>query len=170
MHDDLIDSLDPCGFARSRGLRVGVGTDLRDGIVRRRAVARATRPDTPRTTLRSAGPAVWAIPQRFASLVDELRSAVAAGMVRPADPNDGYPSRPVEFDWPPGRLSPAGTAASSASTWVVALVYELLDAHQDTARIFDESASDQTWEAHLDYLRALQRRARQLLASSGSTT
>jgi hypothetical protein len=113
---------------------------------------------------------VWAIPQRFASLVDELRSAMAPRVARPAEPNDGHPSGPVEFDWPPGRLSSAGIPTSQASSWVVALVYELLDAHQDTARIFDESASDQAWEAHLDYLRALQRRARQLLASSGSTT
>jgi hypothetical protein len=98
---------------------------------------------------------VSAIPQRFASLVDELGSAMAPGVTRPAEPNDGHPSGPVEFDWPPGRLSSAGIP---------------LDAHQDTARIFDKSASDQAWEAHLDYLRALQRRARQLLASSGSTT
>jgi hypothetical protein len=44
------------------------------------------------------------------------------------------------------------------------LVYELLDAHADTAYLAAELASEPRWAAHLDYLRALQRKGRQTLA------
>ena len=44
------------------------------------------------------------------------------------------------------------------------LIYELLDAHQDTAELADEMADDPVWQAHLDYLRALQCKGRELLA------
>ncbi|MBV9606905.1 MAG: hypothetical protein JO027_17465 [Solirubrobacterales bacterium] len=44
------------------------------------------------------------------------------------------------------------------------LVYELLDAHDDTARLVDEVADADAWERHLDYLRRLQRVGRELLA------
>ena len=43
------------------------------------------------------------------------------------------------------------------------LVYELLDAHQDTARLASV-LDDEAWAAHLDYLRDLQRVAREALA------
>jgi hypothetical protein len=46
---------------------------------------------------------------------------------------------------------------------VTALVYELLDAHDDTARLA-AGLGDLAWELHLDYLRALQRAGRELLA------
>ena len=52
---------------------------------------------------------------------------------------------------------------------VTQLVYELLDAHDDTARLIRESAgaSEQLrWRAHLEYLRALQRKGRELLAQA----
>jgi hypothetical protein len=75
-----------------------------------------------------------------------------------------------ELDLPLVRIPSTDVPACPAPTWVVALVYELLDAHDDTARMVAESASEQAWEAHLDYLRALQRRSRQLLAGSASTT
>jgi glutamate mutase epsilon subunit len=45
-----------------------------------------------------------------------------------------------------------------------ALVYELLDAHDDTAALAEELAGDPRWDAHLDYLRALQRVGRATLA------
>jgi hypothetical protein len=50
-----------------------------------------------------------------------------------------------------------------------ALVYELLDAHDDTAQLAAEGglASDLRWEVHLDYLRELQRVGRELLAQAG---
>jgi hypothetical protein len=46
---------------------------------------------------------------------------------------------------------------------LIALTYELLDAHADTARLgFD--ASDAEWDNHLAYLRDLQRVGREALA------
>jgi hypothetical protein len=47
------------------------------------------------------------------------------------------------------------------------LVYELLDAHDDTARIATSQDLDVRWQAHLSYLRDLQRVARELLAHAG---
>jgi hypothetical protein len=47
------------------------------------------------------------------------------------------------------------------------IVYELLDAHYDTARLFAETADDDRWSAHLEYLRALQRGTRAILARTG---
>ena len=45
------------------------------------------------------------------------------------------------------------------------LVYELLDAHADTAELAgDLPEREPRWAAHLDYLRALQRTARAALA------
>jgi hypothetical protein len=49
---------------------------------------------------------------------------------------------------------------------LVPLVYELLDAHDDTARIAGETPLDPAWRAHLEYLRALQRKGRELLAQT----
>jgi len=46
---------------------------------------------------------------------------------------------------------------------VIELIYELLDAHDDTAELACDY-SDLSWELHLDYLRSLQRRAREILA------
>jgi hypothetical protein len=44
------------------------------------------------------------------------------------------------------------------------LVYELLDAHDDTAQLAAELADDARWRAHLAYLRDLQRVGRAMLA------
>jgi hypothetical protein len=46
------------------------------------------------------------------------------------------------------------------------LIYELLDAHDDTARIAAAVASDPIWELHLVYLRDLQRLGREALAAA----
>jgi hypothetical protein len=43
------------------------------------------------------------------------------------------------------------------------LVYELLDAHEDTARLVADTASDSIWAIHLGYLRDLQRIGREAL-------
>jgi hypothetical protein len=51
-----------------------------------------------------------------------------------------------------------------AGAHLVALAYELLDAHADTAQLADGLAYDLSWAAHLDYLRALQRKGREVLA------
>ena len=53
---------------------------------------------------------------------------------------------------------------ASAGTELAALAYELLDAHVDTAQLTDELMNDPSWTAHLDYLRALQRKGREMLA------
>ena len=45
------------------------------------------------------------------------------------------------------------------------LLYELLDAHEDTTRLAEDYAGDPVWEAHLDYLRRLQRLGRETLAN-----
>jgi hypothetical protein len=45
------------------------------------------------------------------------------------------------------------------------LVYELLDAHVDTICMGEEFCGDLEWEAHLEYLRGLQRVSRETLAS-----
>ncbi len=47
------------------------------------------------------------------------------------------------------------------------LVYELPDAHDDTARIATGQNLDAHWQAHLGYLRDLQRVAREVLARAG---
>ena len=47
------------------------------------------------------------------------------------------------------------------------LVYELLDAHEDTMRLAGSLAEDERWAAHLDYLRDLQRVGRERLARAG---
>jgi hypothetical protein len=54
---------------------------------------------------------------------------------------------------------------------VIRLIYELLDAHGDTAQLAQRHAHEPTWEAHLEYLRALRRTRRGTLASiSGQAT
>jgi hypothetical protein len=46
------------------------------------------------------------------------------------------------------------------------LVYELLDAHEDTTRLASGQELDGRWRAHLNYLGDLQRVGRELLAHS----
>ena len=48
------------------------------------------------------------------------------------------------------------------------LVYELLDAHQDTMRLAAALAGDEDWAAHLDYLRDLQRVGRERIAMAAA--
>jgi hypothetical protein len=55
-------------------------------------------------------------------------------------------------------------STKGASAVLVDLVYELLDAHDDTARLLRAEGCDGAWEAHLDYLRSLQRVGREMLA------
>lgn len=55
-------------------------------------------------------------------------------------------------------------AAAKGAGDLVALTYELLDAHADTAHLAEGLPCDPSWAAHLDYLRALQRKGREMLA------
>jgi hypothetical protein len=67
---------------------------------------------------------------------------------------------PAASDTTAGDREPDSTAAAS----LAALAYELLDAHADTAQLADDLSYDRSWAAHLDYLRALQRTGREMLA------
>ena len=56
-------------------------------------------------------------------------------------------------------------AATHCAERVTQLIYELLDAHDDTARLVEGGAArDSEWAAHLCYLRDLQRLGREELA------
>jgi hypothetical protein len=57
----------------------------------------------------------------------------------------------------------AEVSAAAGDGQLIGLVYELLDAHDDTARIAAEGDAFR-WQIHLDYLRDLQRTSRELLA------
>jgi hypothetical protein len=48
---------------------------------------------------------------------------------------------------------------------LIGLIYELLDAHDDTARIAAGVARGPIWEPHLIYLRDLQRLGREVIAA-----
>jgi hypothetical protein len=60
------------------------------------------------------------------------------------------------------------TSTAQASARLAELVYELLDAHDDTARLAAGLDHDTGWAAHLDYLRTLQRVGRELLAATST--
>ncbi len=66
----------------------------------------------------------------------------------------------------PGSDTTAGDreADSAAAASLATLAYELLDAHADTAQLANGLPYDPSWAAHLDYLRALQRKGRETLA------
>lgn len=65
---------------------------------------------------------------------------------------------------PPGRRRKLSDPPTQRLGQAVVLIYELLDAHNDTARLVSELAWDPEWQAHLEYLRALQRKGREVLA------
>jgi len=48
---------------------------------------------------------------------------------------------------------------------LAALLHELLDAHTDTVVLAASPFDELRWEAHLDYLRALHRAGREILAA-----
>ena len=54
-----------------------------------------------------------------------------------------------------------------ASDQMTLLVYELLDAHDDTARMAADLGADERWQVHLGYLRDLQRVGREAMAREG---
>jgi hypothetical protein len=66
------------------------------------------------------------------------------------------------FAWRPPVHSPPTTSQSA----LVTLVYELLDAHADTASLAGAPAGAEQWENHLEYLGRLQRRGREVLAGA----
>jgi hypothetical protein len=58
----------------------------------------------------------------------------------------------------------ADTRSATPADHLSGLLYELLDAHVDTIKLAGGLEQDQCWAAHLDYLRDLQRVAREALA------
>jgi hypothetical protein len=60
-----------------------------------------------------------------------------------------------------------GSIDTTSVDYFTQLVYELLDAHEDTTRLAGELSGDPAWAAHLDYLRDLQRLGRETLARLG---
>ena len=67
-----------------------------------------------------------------------------------------FPNRPTS--------STAGERAEQLAT----LVYELLDAHADTAQLVGGPSTELLWRAHLQYLRDLQRTGHEILARGAS--
>jgi hypothetical protein len=65
---------------------------------------------------------------------------------------------------PPRAPMPAASPPTTAD--LRDLVYELLDAHYDTAVLAEELASDDAWSSHLRYLSELQRVGREQLAET----
>jgi hypothetical protein len=63
-----------------------------------------------------------------------------------------------------GSPTSVGISPHLDSERVASLIYELLDAHDDTARLAVTLPPDPRWAAHLEYLRALQRKGREILA------
>jgi hypothetical protein len=57
-----------------------------------------------------------------------------------------------------------GALAEHHGDELALVVYELLDAHDDTMRLGEGLETDLRWRAHLDYLRGLQRVGREALA------
>lgn len=66
----------------------------------------------------------------------------------------------------PSQEAPPAAWGRPLDPEVAALVYELLDAHDDTVRIAADLTTEETWQAHLDYLRSLQRKGREVLAQT----
>ena len=60
--------------------------------------------------------------------------------------------------------SPINEVVPRISRQLTLLVYELLDAHDDAARLAADLAPDVRWKVHLGYLRDLQRLGREALA------
>jgi hypothetical protein len=58
----------------------------------------------------------------------------------------------------------ADTSGTTPTDQLSGLLYELLDAHIDTITLVGSLAENERWAAHLDYLRDLQRVARETLA------
>ncbi|MFL5860570.1 MAG: hypothetical protein ACJ780_07310 [Solirubrobacteraceae bacterium] len=62
------------------------------------------------------------------------------------------------------RHLPMVSSTAERAEELARLVYELLDAHADTDRLVRGPATELLWQAHLHYLRDLQRAGREILA------
>ena len=66
------------------------------------------------------------------------------------------------------KISVSSPAAQRAEQ-LARLVYELLDAHADTEQLVQGHPTPVAWQAHLSYLRDLQRTGREILAGATET-
>lgn len=68
-------------------------------------------------------------------------------------------------------MDPEITPQDAAVEILIGVVYELLDAHEDAMRLITDTglADDPSWAIHLEYLRGLQRVAREDLALAAVT-
>jgi len=100
-----------------------------------------------------------------ASLLRVVTGAVRGGVSamtadpRPLRDTAAAASQRSRADRAASRGAEPGTYPES-----IALIYELLDAHCDTAELAEELSYDLEWRCHLEYLRALQRKGREVLA------
>lgn len=98
---------------------------------------------------------------------DKSGTATGAPSHRSAEGADDYHATPPGAGIEAAHSGAGcGGALSSviSDAAVVALAYELLDAHDDTAQMAVDLAVEPTWAAHLEYLRALQRTGRSILS------
>jgi len=65
-------------------------------------------------------------------------------------------------------MIPVTEVVPRISQQLTLLVYELLDAHDDTVRLAADLTPDVRWEVHLGYLRDLQRVGREALARAST--
>ena len=62
----------------------------------------------------------------------------------------------------------ADTRGAIPANQLSGLLYELLDAHLDTIEMAHSLVANESWAAHLDYLRDLQRVGRETLAQAAN--
>jgi hypothetical protein len=91
-----------------------------------------------------------------------MRSA-AALLSRVASQHPSAPARDQRSD-------PAPEAERVHPGQMTMLIYELLDAHIDTAELAADLEHQPDWSAHIAYLCALQRYGREVLAQTGTGT
>ena len=63
---------------------------------------------------------------------------------------------------------PVSSSAAERAEQLARLVYELLDAHADTEQLVRGPSTRLVWQAHLHYLRDLQRTGREILAGAAN--
>jgi hypothetical protein len=99
-------------------------------------------------------------------LAHEFHAVISAGgeLIRSIADVVGSHAATITVEPSPGGTASAGVPDDQWHRHVVVLIYELLDAHDDTAQIAAEFTEDPVWQAHLEYLRGLQRTGREVLA------
>lgn len=107
-------------------------------------------------------------PHAGRTLGDHILAAVAGGGARVCGGAAAVINRVLKISLGGPVTPPCGASRTERDpavlTQVAPLIYELLDAHDDTAQLASELALDQIWDVHLAYLRKLQRTGREVLA------